>query len=145
MSDAGNAIKNKGTDGGITKRKNARTTKQAAENAAAATIADRLTNRAKTQIVNVTMQDEAGNFNIPMQVPSVGVTYELAQFEELMKDEEGRVKMATMMADLSTDPSMDYDFWYNGSIGLVDLRLLIEGLTTAALKRMEEVRSFRAK
>ena len=145
MNGAGNAKKNEGTDGGITKRKADRTAKQAAENAAAATIADRLTNRAKTQIVNVTMQDEAGNFNIPMQVPSVGVTYELAQFEELMKDEEGRVKMATMMADLSTDPSMDYDFWYNGSIGLVDLRLLIEGLTTAALKRMEEVRSFRAK
>jgi hypothetical protein len=145
MSGAGNTKKNKGTDGGITERKQARTTKQAAENAAAATIADRLTNRAKTQIVNVTMQDEAGNFNIPMQVPSVGVTYELAQFEELMKDEDGRVKMATMMADLSTDPSMDYDFWYSGTIGLVDLRLLIEGLTTAALKRMEEVRSFRAK
>lgn len=148
MSGAGNAKKNEGTDGGITKRKAARTAKQAAENAAAATIADRLTNRAKTQIVDVPMKGEfngAGDFNIPMQVPSVGVTYELAQFEELMKDEEGRVKMATMMADLSTDPSMDYDFWYNGSIGLVDLRLLIEGLTTAALKRMEEVRSFRKK
>ena len=73
-------------------------------------------------------------------------TYEvMKKFEELMKDEAGRVKMATMMSDLSTDPSMDYDFWYNGSIGLVDLRLLIEGLTTAALKRMEEVKSFRQK
>jgi len=127
----------------IKKRRQERQEKQAADNAAAATIADRLTNRAKTQIVNVPMQDEAGDFNIPMHIPSVGDTYDLTQFEDMMQDQEGRERMATMMTDLSVDPSMDYNFWLNGSIGLLDLRLLIEGLTSASLQRMKEVKSFR--
>jgi hypothetical protein len=145
MSGAGNAKKNEGTDGGIAKRKAARTTKQAAENAAAATIADRLTNRAKTQTVDVSMQDDAGEFTIPMQVPSLGVTYDLTQFEEMMQDQKGRERMAALMTDLSVDPSMDYDFWLNGTIGLLDLRLLISGLTSASLERMNEAKSFRKK
>ena len=127
----------------IKKRKQQRKEKQAVENAAAATIADKLTNRAKTQIVDVPMQDEAGNFDIPMHIPSMGDTYDLTQFENMMQDQEGRERMATMMTDLSVDPSMDYNFWLNGSIGLLDLRLLIEGLTSASLQRMKEVKSFR--
>lgn len=127
----------------IEKRRQQRQQKKAVENAAAATIADRLTNRAKTQTVNVPMQDDAGDLNIPMHIPSVGDTYDLTQFEDMMQDQEGRERMATMMTDLSVDPSMDYDFWLNGSIGLLDLRLLIEGLTSASLQRMKEVKSFR--
>ena len=130
-------------DPDIKKRKQERQQKKAAENVAAATVADRLTNRAKTQIVNVPMQDDAGNFDIPMHIPSVGDTYDLTQFEDMMQDQEGRERMATMMTDLSVDPSMDYNFWLNGSIGLLDLRLLIEGLTSASLQRMKEVKSFR--
>jgi hypothetical protein len=60
-------------------------------------------------------------------------------------DEAGRERMATIMTELSLDPSLDHDFWKNGTIGLVDMRLLIEGLTSAALKRIQEVQSFRSK
>lgn len=132
-----------GDDPNIAKRKKDRQEKTAAENAAAATIADRLTNRAKTQVVNVTMHDEAGDFEIPMRVPSLGGTYALTQIEAMMNDQQGREDLAATMANLSMDPSMDYDFWMNGSIGLVDFRLIIEGLTEASVQRMQEVKSFR--
>ena len=149
MSEIGKNIgKNKPgepTDGGIAERRNTRTVKEAAENAAALTIADRLTNRAKLQTVDVQIKDDAGDFSIPMQVPSLGVTYDLAQFEEMMQNQEGREKMAILMSDLSVDPSMDYDFWLSGTIGLLDLRMLISGLTTASLERMNEAKSFRTK
>ena len=132
-----------GDDPKIAKRKNDREEKTAAENAAAATIADRLTNRAHSQIVNVTMQDEAGNIEIPMRIPSLGETYALTQIEAMMNDQQGREDLAATMSNLSIDPSMDYKFWLNGSIGLVDFRLIIEGLTDASVKRMQDARSFR--
>jgi hypothetical protein len=132
-------------DPDIAQRKTERTAREAADDAAARTIADRLTNRAKTQTVNVTMQDDAGDFEIPMQIPSWGLTCELTQIEAMMVDEAGRERMATIMTELSLDPSLDHEFWKNGTIGLVDMRLLIEGLTSAALKRIQEVQSFRSK
>lgn len=127
----------------IGKRKTARKTKEAAEAAAGLTIADRLINRARLQIVDIPMRDETGDFNIPMHLPSWGETCELTQIETMMIDVEGRKRMATLMDNLSADPSLNYDFWLNGSIGIVDMRLLIEGLTTATTERIKEVKSFR--
>jgi hypothetical protein len=89
------------------------------------------------------MHDENGDFDIPMHLPTWGETCELTQIETMMVDMKGRKHMATIMDDLCVDPSLNYDFWLNGSIGLVDMRLLIEGLTTAATKRTKEVQSFR--
>ena len=127
----------------IGKRKTARKTKEAAETAAGLTIADRLINRAKLQIVDILMRDETGDFDIPMHLPSWGETCELTQIETMMVDMKGRKHMATLMGSLSVDPSLDYDFWLNGSIGIVDMRLLIEGLTEATQQRIKEVKSFR--
>ena len=127
----------------IGKRKTARKTKEAAETAAGLTIADRLINRAKLQIVDIPMRDETGDFNIPMHLPSWGETCELTQIETMMIDMKGRKHMATLMDSLSADPSLNYDFWLNGSIGIVDMRLLIEGLTKATQQRITEVKSFR--
>ena len=130
-------------DPGIGKRKTTRKVKEAAEAAAGLTIADRLINRAKLQIVDIPMRDETGDFNIPMHLPSWGETCELTQIETMMIDMKGRKHMATLMDSLSADPSLNYDFWLNGSIGIVDMRLLIEGLTKATQQRIKEVKSFR--
>ena len=127
----------------IGKRKTERKTKEAAETAVGLTIADRLINRAKLQIVDIPLRDETGDFDIPMHLPSWGETCELTQIETMMVDMKGRKHMATLMDTLCVDPSLNYDFWLNGSIGLVDMRLLIEGLTAAATKRIKEVQSFR--
>ena len=132
-----------GDDPDITERKTARKVKEAAEVAVGLTIADRLTNRAKLQIVDIPMKDETGDFNIPMHLPSWGETCELTQIETMMIDMKGRKHMATLMDNLSADPSLNYDFWLNGSIGIVDMRLLIEGLTKATQQRIKEVKSFR--
>ena len=132
-----------GDDPEIGKRKTARKTKEAAEAAAGLTIADRLINRAESQIVNIPMQDETGDFVIPMHLPTWGETCELTQIETMMVDMKGRKHMATLMDSLSADPSLNYDFWLNGSIGIVDMRLLIEGLTEVTQQRIKEVKSFR--
>ncbi|MBC2746260.1 MAG: hypothetical protein HF975_04490 [ANME-2 cluster archaeon] len=132
-----------GDDPEITKRKIERKTKEAAANAAAATIADRLTNRARDQVVNVSLQDDAGDIKIPMRIPSLGITYDLSQIETLMTNQQGQEKLATLMSELSLDPSLDYEFWLKGPIGLVDFRLIVEGLTEASVTRMQDVQSFR--
>ena len=132
-----------GDDPEIGKRKTERKTKEAAKTAAGLTIADRLINRARLQVVDIPMRDETGDFVIPMHLPSWGETCELTQIETMMIDMKGRKHMATLMDNLSADPSLNHDFWLNGSIGIVDMRLLIEGLTKATQQRIKEVKSFR--
>ena len=132
-----------GDDLGIDARKKARKAKEVAEVSTGLTIAARLTNNAKLQTVDVKMQDDNGDFNIPMHLPSWGETCELTQIETMMVNMKGRKRLAELMEGLCVDPSLDYNFWFGGSIGLIDMRLLIEGLTTAATERIKEVKSFR--
>ena len=133
----------KGDDSEIGARMLARKVKEEAEVSTGLTIAARLTNNAKLQTVDIKMKDGAGDFNIPMHLPSWGETCELTQIETMMVNMKGRKRMAELMEGLCVDPSLDYNFWLDGSIGLIDMRLLIEGLTTAASERIKEVKSFR--
>ena len=132
-----------GDDPEIGQRKTARKVKEAKEVSVGLTIADRLTNRAKEEVTNIPMHDQKGDFTIPMYLPTWGATCDLTQIETMMVDTKGRERMASLMAELSADPSLDYAFWLSGTIGIVDMRLIIEGLTTATTDRVREVKSFR--
>ena len=129
-------------------RRKARQDGDAAEDAAGLTIAERLTRRAKAQIVSVSLlPDDDGELIIDMHVPSWGQTCELTQMESLMETPKGHKQIAEIMNDLCQTPELDLKFWKSGAIGLSDMRALIEGLTAEYLKsaqNMQEVVSFRA-
>jgi len=125
----------------IAERKADRIEKKAAEDAAGLTIAERLTRRAKAQTVMVTIPDDVGDILIEMQIPSWGVVCELTQMETMMASHEGHLRIAEIMSDLCRTPGLDKDFWISGAIGLLDMRLLIEGLTSESIKSVQHVQA----
>jgi len=118
----------------LLQRHRGRQVKKAAEDAAGLTIAERLTRRAKAQTVMITLPDDDEDIIIEMQVPSWGHTCELTQMESLMATPKGHIHIAEIMDDLCQNPELDLAFWKSGAIGLIDMRLLIEGLTSESLK-----------
>lgn len=134
-------------DAEITERKHKRHAKESAEAVIGLSIADRLTRRAKAQIVTVALPaDEDGVIQIKMQLPSWGLTCELAQMETLMGTPEGYLRIADVMNELCQTPGLDIEFWKSGVIGLADMRQLLEGLTSESVKlaqRVNEAQSFR--
>lgn len=133
-------------DPGIAERRQGRQVKKAAEDAAGLTIADRLTRRAQEQSIAVTLPDDNGDIVIEMQIPSWGAVCELTQMESMMATRKGHIRIAEIMDDLCQTPGLDIEFWKSGAIGLLDMRLLIEGLTSESLKstqRVKEAQTFR--
>ena len=116
-----------------TEKRHEHLAEKAAEDAAGLTIAERLTRRAKAQTVMITLPDDE-DIIIEMQVPSWGHTCELTQMETLMATKKGHDRIAGIMDDLCRTPGLNLAFWKSGAIGLVDMRLLIEGLTSESLK-----------
>lgn len=131
----------------LTERRNTRKEMKAAEDAAGLSIADRLTHRTESRVVVVALpDDEYGEISIEMQIPSWGQTCELTQMESLMATPEGHKRIAEIMNDLCRTPGLDLEFWSSGVTSLLDMRLLLEGLTIEATKtaqHREDIRSFR--
>ena len=127
----------------IAERKVKRETKKAEDQHFAATMAERLTQRGQAKTVDVVLTDPDGDLVIPMRLPTWRITCELTQIEVMMVNKTGRKKLAKIMTDLSADSSMNEEFWNGETIGLVDMKLLIEGLTEASTKRMKEAKQFR--
>lgn len=132
-------------DPDIAERRRGRQVKQAAEDAAGLTIAERLTRRAKAQNITITIPDDAGDLLIDMQIPTWKDVCELTQMEAMMETLEGQARIAEILGDLCQTDGLDNEFWKSGQIGLIDMRLVIEGLTTESAQRVNQVRSFRSK
>jgi hypothetical protein len=65
--------------------------------------------------------------------------------EAMMETPEGHARIAEILGDLCQTEGLDNKFWESGQIGLIDMRLVIEGLTTESAQRVNQVRSFRSK
>jgi hypothetical protein len=119
---------------------------KAAENAVGLTIAERLTRRAKanTTVIQL-LPDAEGDIFVEMHLPTWDDTCELTQIDVMMTTKSGRMKLAKVMHGLCATDELDLAFlafWKSGAIGLVDMRLIVEGLlaaAAAAIKSTEEV------
>lgn len=129
----------------LSRRHHGRLVKKEAEAAAGLTIADRLTLRAGEQSISITLPDDAGDIIIDMQIPTWKDVCELTQMEKMMETPEGHARIAEILGDLCQTDGLDHEFWESGQIGLIDMRLVIEGLTSESVQRVNQVRSFRSK
>lgn len=129
----------------LSRRHRGRQETMAAEDAAGLTIAERLTRRAKAQNITITIPDDDGDLLIDMQIPAWKDVCELTQMEAMMETPEGQARIAEILGDLCQTDGLDNEFWESGQIGLIDMRLVIEGLTSESVQRVNQVRSFRSK
>ncbi|RLD18803.1 MAG: hypothetical protein DRI69_09660 [Bacteroidetes bacterium] len=123
----------------LNKRIREREANEAAEVEAGLSMAEWLTRRAKLQTILITFPDDTGDRVIEMQIPSWGAVCELTQMEAMMSTKKGHLRIAEILNDLCMTPSLDLAFWKSGAIGLIDMRHLIEGLTSESLKSTQKV------
>lgn len=124
----------------LTKRIKDRDDKKASEKDAGLSMAEWLTRRAKANTITVVFPDDGGeDRSIEMQIPSWGTVCELTQMESMMSTKKGHLRIAEIMSDLCQTPGLDLNFWKSGAIGLIDMRHLIEGLTSESLKSTQKV------
>ena len=132
----------------IAERKRGRQVKQAAENAAGLTIAERLTRRAKEQTVELTLEDEGGEFGIEMRQPTRAEMETLQKTRDALKDEgtqnEANKHLCTMLEDLCLDDSLDYQFWMAGDYDMIDLIDIVDRLFESLVVRVKAAQTFRS-
>jgi len=131
----------------IAGRKHERQVKQAVETAAGLTIAERLTRRAKAQTTELALNDEGGEFIISMRQPTRAEMEELQRTRDELKTEgtqdEANKRLSTMLGDLCTDTSLDYEFWMDGNYGMTDLIDIVDKLFESIVERVKAAQSFR--
>lgn len=136
-------------DPDIQKRKTNRLQKQAMENAKGATIADRLTRHAATQMVNLTFTDNEGDFIIELRSPTRKELDKLLKLQNALQDtekqEKSSIELYTLLDDLCQDPSLDFDFWNEGNYSMEDFIQVFTKLFQEYTDQVEEVENFRQK
>lgn len=132
----------------ITERKRGRQVKKAAENAVGLTIAERLTRRAKAQTVELTLEDEGGEFGIKMRQPTRAEMDDLQKMRVAIQEEdsqeEANAKLSVMLGDLCIDRSLDYKFWMAGDYDMIDMIDIINKLFESLVVRVKAAQTFRS-
>ena len=155
----------------ITARKGARKGKEAAEDAAGLTIAERLTRASKEVVVKVPISYSGGDFDIEVRLAMVSEQQAIRQLSKTTsgnvikpttKAEKNRIdkaeknllikaekELAEMFASHSIDESLDFDFWMRADFSPdIFQRILyaILGLSADQVQKAQEVidaKSFR--
>ena len=131
----------------IAERKRGRQVKQAAEDAAGLTIAERLTRRAKAQTVELTLEDEGGEFGIEMRQPTRAEMDELQRMQLAIQEEgtqdEANKRLCMMLKDLCLDDSLNYQFWLAGDYDMIDMIDIINKLFESLVVRVKAAQTFR--
>lgn len=139
---------NDGDDQTLTERRNKRLSEKAADDAAALTVAERLTRRAKSKTVNLTLSDADGDFVIDMRQPTRKELDELLKYQTAIQkpdeQEDANEKMCLMIGDLCTDESLNAEFWGGGDYAIDDLVTIIQKLFEGFVKVVKEAESFRS-
>lgn len=128
-------------------RKTARKTKEAEETAAGRTIADRLTRRARTQTVDLSFEDEDGEFTIVLRTPTrkeLDILIVLQGNLQTVDTQDAASKeLYRMLDDLTIDPSLDYAYWKEGNYSMDDFIQIFSKLFAAIANQLQEVQTFR--
>ncbi len=136
------------TNPDIERRRSERLAKDAAAHAEGLTVAERLTRRAKEQIVELKLTDEGGEFIICMRQPTRAEMESLQSTQEAIKNDstydEANDELCTMLAHLCTDESLTYEFWHEGAYSMADLIEIITKLFASLVGRVKAAQSFRA-
>ncbi len=134
-------------DTAIAERRKERLAKQAADNVASMSIAERLTRRAKQQTTKVTMTDDLGEFIIELRQPTRKELDELLKFQKDIqnpeKETEASEKLYAMLGSLCCDDSLNAEYWAQGNYSLNDLMDIINKLFSRFVERFHEVQKFR--
>lgn len=135
-------------DPNIAKRRQGRQVKQAAENAAGLTIAERLTRRAKAQTVELMLEDEGGEFGIEMRQPTRAEMDDLQKMRAAIQEEgsqdEANDRLCRTLEDLCLDESLDYQFWMAGNYDMIDMIDIVNKLFESLVVRVKSAQSFRS-
>lgn len=115
------------------------------------TIAQRLTRRSRTETIFIPFTDDLGEFFVEVRLPTSAELDGLMQFEKTIsakKDDPGAVDAASellyqQLADLTTDPSLDKEFFRSGGFLASDLSQIIKEIMLEEEKRITRVSSFR--
>lgn len=134
-------------DPNITKRKTARKSKEAAETAAGLTIADRLTRRARTQTVELSYEDEDGEFSVVLRTPTRKELDMLliiqTNLQKVGTQDAAGEKLCHMLDDLAIDSSLNYAYWKEGDYSMDDFIQIFAKIYTAIADQVQEVQTFR--
>ena len=125
------------------------------ENAENLTVAERLTLRAGNQRISIPFDDQEPSFSIEFRVP---VTSEFDRFLQLKQEllvsakkgskkgqESATDELYRLLAGLSVDPSLDYEFFKSGLFVVSDFLYIVESLEDETLRRVGQAQSFRKK
>jgi hypothetical protein len=131
----------------IAERKRGRQVKKAAEDAAGLTIAERLTRRAKAQTVELTLEDEGGEFGIEMRQPTRAEMDDLQKMRAAIQEEgtqdEANERLCMILDDLCIDSSLDFEFWIAGNYDMIDMIDIVNKLFESLVVRVKEAQTFR--
>ena len=134
-------------DSELTGRKEQRIVTEQADAAVAMSVADRLTRRAKVQTVQISLEDDLGEFIIEMQQPMRREMDELQELQTQIQNENSQVKanesLCLILGKLSIDDSLDYDFWLAGNYNMNDLISIIQKLFESLVEQVKAAQSFR--
>ena len=134
-------------DSELTGRKEQRIVTEQADAAVAMSVADRLTRRAKVQTVQISLEDDLGEFIIEMQQPMRREMDELQKLQTQIQNEKTQVKanksLCQILGKLSIDDSLDYEFWMTGAYNMNDLISIIQKLFESLVEQVKAAQSFR--
>jgi hypothetical protein len=132
----------------IAERRRGRKVKQAAEDAAGLTIAERLTRRSKAQTVELTLDDEGGEFGIEMRQPTRAEMDDLQKMRAAIQEEgsqdEANERLCRTLEDLCLDESLDYQFWMAGDYDMIDMIDIVNKLFESLVVRVKAAQTFRS-
>lgn len=132
----------------LASRRQKRLADEAAGNAVALTVAERLTRRAKNKTIDLPLTDEDGDYNIEMRSPTRKCLDKLLAYQTAIKKPEEQVvaneKICRALDYLCIDESLNYDYWINGDYDVNDLVLIIQKLFENFANIIKEAESFRS-
>lgn len=136
-----------GDDAELNERRRKRLADKAEADAAAMTVAERLTRRAKSKTVALTLSDLEGDFIINMRQPTRAELDRLLKYQTAIQkpdeQEDANKKMCFMIGDLCTDDSLNAEFWESGDYAIDDLVTIIQKLFENFVTIIKEAESFR--
>lgn len=135
-------------DHGIAERKQKRLAKTAAETAVGLTIADRLTRSSQRDQINISLEDEGGEFFLEMREPLIA---ERKVIQEMMtgfkgktvkQQEKAEKDLAKLLAKHSIDDSLDVAYWLRADFTpskLQHILLQLLGLSGEKVRQAKEI------
>lgn len=136
------------SDPGIAKRVSDRHNQEQVDVAVGLSVAERLTRRAKSKTIELTLSDSEGDFVIKLHNPTRKELDKLLKYQTAIQNPDEQVAanehLCGMLGKLCIDDSLNSVYWLNADYDLDDLVVLIQKLFENFVKIIKEAESFRS-